>query len=229
MTIDQAYKLVCFVANKEQGGNISPLNFNLLAPQAQMEAVLVRLGNQKRLNSEFIAPIGYQSNQQSKEEILTLLVRPTNPLVITDGLAPYPDDYLAYDNLQRADGTLFTILESDQMGLMRKSRITPPIDTDPFVCFHQSGIEIRPETLTDVMFYYVRKPVDPNWDFSFINQEYIYNSTTTPQLTGKISHGFDTPDRLHKEICMIILKYVGINLDNDKLTAFAREIQETNP
>lgn len=228
MTIDEAYRLVNYVANKEQKGEIKPDEFNLLAIQAQLEAIMTRLGNQKRLNDRFIPPTGYKVNQQAKEEILPLITK-SPALVPASGIAPYPIDYFGYDNVQRVDGTPITIVESDQLGRIKKSYITPPIESDPFCCFHSNGIELAPGTLSDAYLYYVRRPVNPNWDYTVSQQVYVYNSGSTPQLSGKVSQNFEVAERLHKEICMIILKYVGVNLSDDRLTEFATRVQETNP
>lgn len=229
MTIDAAYRLVTGIVNKEQGGNVKPALFNELSIQCQLEAISVRLGNQKMLNGRFVPPIGYKSTQIAKEEILPLLLRPTTPLTIISNMASYPGDYFAYDHLQRADGTLFINLESDQMGVMRKSQITPPIEDDPFVCFHANGIEIQPGTISDALLYYVKRPVDPNWDYTINGQTYTYNSTSTPQQTGKVSQNFTLPEKVHKEICLRILKYLGIPLDMDRLTTIASQIESTTP
>lgn len=229
MTIDFAYRLVNLIANKEQKGIIKGSEFNELAIEAQLEAVLTILGPTERLDARFTPPIGFKVNQQAKEQILTLITKAPSALALTNGIAPYPTNYLAYDILQRADGTPITIVENDQLGRMKKSLITPPIESDPFGCFHGEGIEIVPATISDAYLYYVKMPQDPNWDYTVSNSEEVYNASSTPQLSGKVSYGFDTPRRLHKKICMIILKYLGINLSDLQLSAFATQVQERNP
>lgn len=229
MDINQAWRIVNFVANKQQKGKILPSDFNALAVQAQFECMLNCLGNQKRVNPKFIPPTGYKVNQQSKEDILPLIVKSPTPLSLSAGIAPYPSDFFSYDNLLRADGTIVTMIENDQLGRMKKSLITPPIDSEPFACMHSEGIEIAPAGLTDVYLTYVKRPADPNWDYTIDHQIFVYNSTATPQLSGKISHNFEMPERKHKEICMIILKYIGINLSDEALTQFATQVQETQP
>lgn len=229
MNIDVCFRIVNFIANKSQVGQILPSDFNILAIQAQLEALMNSLGNVKRVNDKFIPQTGYKVSQQAKEDILPLIVRPTSPLVMSGALAPYPDDYFSYDNLQRADGTTVTIVESDQLARIKKSFITPPIDSEPFACIHAEGIEIAPSSLNDVYLYYIRRPKDPNWDYTSLNQRFIYNSTATPQLSGKISQDFEIAERKHKEICMIILKYIGVNLSVEQLTQFATQVQESTP
>jgi len=228
MSINDAYALISYICNKEQFGQIKAIQLNPLFVQAQLEAIMNCLGNQKRLNDRYLPPIGYKVNQQAKEQLLPLIVKSPS-LVPVSGIAPYPADYFGYDNLQRADGTPVSILESDQLARIKKSVITPPIDDDPFAYFGSDGIEIAPSTLTDVYLYYVKRPVDPNWDYTISNQTEVYNSSTTPQLSGKVSHDFEVSERLHKEICMIVLRYIGVNLSNYQLTEFANQVQERNP
>lgn len=228
MTIDFAYRLVRLIANKEQKGIIKGAEFNQLAIEAQLEAILTVLGLPERLDARFVPPVGYKVNQQAKEQILTLITK-SPALALTNGKASYPTDYLSYDILEREDGTPVTILENDQFGRMKKSVVTPPIDEEPFGCFHGDGVEIAPASLTDVHLYYVRMPKEPNWDYSIQNDTEVYNASATPQLSGKVSQNFETPTRIHKKICLIILKYLGINLSDAQLTQFATQIQEHNP
>jgi len=117
-------------------------------------------------------------------------------------------------------------LESDQLGRMKKSVITPPIAAEPFACFHAEGIELAPASLADAYLYYVKRPVDPNWDYTITSQVEVYNSTSVPGNTGKISHDFEVSERLHKDICMIVLRYIGVNLSDYQLTEFANQVQE---
>lgn len=228
MTIDFAYRLVNYVANKEQKGNIKGDEFNLLVVQAQMEVILTFLGPQERLDNRFVPPIGYKVNQQAKEALLPLIVK-TPPLTFTDGLAPYPSDYLSFDIVERSDGTPITLLDNDQFGRIKKSLVTPPTAEEPYACMAGNGIEVAPGDLTDVQLIYVKKPKDPNWDYTMSGQTEVYNGTSTPQASGKVSYGFDTPERLHKKICIVILKYIGVNLSDSALTQFATMVQERNP
>jgi len=228
MTIDSCFAFCQYVANKEQKGIIKPADFNRMAIQAQLEVIMNCLGNQKRLNDRYLPPTGYKVNQQMKEQIMSLIVK-SSVLVPASGIAPYPDNYFGYDNLQREDGTPITILESDQLGRIKKSVITPPIEEEPFACLHSEGIELAPADLDDAYLYYVKRPENPNWDYTIQNQAYVYNSTATPQLSGSVSHDFEVSERLHKDICMIILRYIGVNLSDYQLTEFANQVQERNP
>jgi hypothetical protein len=229
VTIDQAYRFVNFIANKEQKGNIKPNDFNLLAISAQLEAVMNCLGNQKRLNDVFVPQSGYKVNQQMKERILPLIKQSQVLTTGSGGKAPYPSDYFGYDSIQHPNGTIVTIVESDQLARMKKSLITPPTDDDPFACFHGDGIEIAPASFTNAYLFYVKRPVDPNFDYNYVNQVAVFNTSTTPQLSGKVSQNFEASERLHREICMIILSDVGINLSDERMTAYANQVIENRP
>ena len=51
---------------------------------------------------------------------------------------------------------------------------------------------------------YIKKPSDPNWAYSTVNNIEIYNSSNATQIT--------LSDTTHKEIANRILGYIGINL-----------------
>ena len=52
MTIDELYRYIQFIANKEQRGFIKPTEFNLLADRAQMELFTKRYNNLKEATSQ---------------------------------------------------------------------------------------------------------------------------------------------------------------------------------
>ena len=52
MTIDSALKFILYIINKEQRGSITPTEFNLLAPLAQLELISNLLGNEELLGHQ---------------------------------------------------------------------------------------------------------------------------------------------------------------------------------
>lgn len=228
MTINQAYLLIQYIANKNQRGNITPENFNILAPSAQLEFINSRLGNIKRLAGGRVVPdAGFKSNQILREDIRTI-IKDTASLTVntTTGKASYPGDYLFFNNIELSDGTPITVVDSDQIGRIRKSRIHPPTAEFPFATLDRSSIQIYPVNVNNVVWSYLFIPPDPNWDYQVINGKPVYNVGSVPQATGKVSQDFVIPVNRHKEICMIMLREIGINLDMDTLTKYANSMLE---
>ena len=66
MSIDQAYQFVQFVYNKSQNGNITPGQFNVLAPTAQISIINQYLGNEAEyVPGRPIARNGFLLNQKN--------------------------------------------------------------------------------------------------------------------------------------------------------------------
>lgn len=228
MTINQAYNFINYCANKSQRGNITPENFNTLAAPAQLEFINTRLGNIKRVAGGRVVPdVGFNANQIVKED-LRELIKDTSSLTVnsTTGRATYPSDYLFFDNMELTDGTPITVVDTDQIGRIRKSRIHPPTAEFPFAVLDKSYIQVYPVNVTGVVWSYLFIPPEPNWDYQILNNKPVYNAGLVPQATGKVSQGFSVPVNRHKEICMIMLREIGINLDMDTLTKYANAMLE---
>jgi hypothetical protein len=90
MNINEAIQLVRFILNKDQNGNITGDNFNLMAPVAQMSVLQDRLGNIKKYQPGSPVPnYGFSVSQKAREELMPLMVKPTTTAVAA-GLAAYP-------------------------------------------------------------------------------------------------------------------------------------------
>ena len=74
MTIDAAYQFVNYIANKKQSGQIRPKDFNILAPQAQMQAIMNAFGNPRTYSNGRPIPImGHSMTIKTQDNLMPLL------------------------------------------------------------------------------------------------------------------------------------------------------------
>lgn len=219
MNIDQAYRLVNSIVNKDQRGYVKPSDFNNWAIVSQIEAISDRLTNVKKLNERMVPQYGYKIDAKVKNELRELITGPV-ALPLTAGLADYPADYFYIDSIQTDEYIRIAVIDTDQYADVKQSLIYPPDALHPVAVFYGDKIRIDPSA-TAVLWTYLRYPEDPNWDYTMVSGDPVYNSTNVPGVTGKISHNFEVDRSMHTEICWRICKYAGMNIDMTMVTQMA--------
>ena len=101
MTIDELYKFIQFIANKEQRGFIKPSEFNMLAERAQIDLIHDRVARYKGKDkpSEVL-----EQSHSVLDDIRTVVTRDRlvfNNINIMDAFAPDPNPYPEFDPTKR--------------------------------------------------------------------------------------------------------------------------------
>lgn len=216
MTIDEAFQFVLLCAGKDFRGALKPSDFNRLAPIAQIEAISDRIGNVKRLNGRLVPQYGYKANRKIVSELRLYLEGPVD-LPVVGGEASYPNGYFYPDAMFTPDYKRIEMIDSDEYPAVKHSLIYPPDAEHPYAVFYGDYILIDPAD-TQVKFTYIKYPPDPVW---------AYTGTINPVYDPDNSQDFTGDRSLHLEICRKILKYVGVHLDADHLTTFAKLEEQT--
>ena len=97
MTIDELYKFIQFIANKEQRGFIKPSEFNMLAERAQIDLIHDRVARYKGKDkpSEVL-----ELSHSVLDDIRTVVERKLlvfNNIAIPPGFEPDPNPFPEYD------------------------------------------------------------------------------------------------------------------------------------
>jgi len=203
MTIDEVYKFVQFMANKEQRGYIKPSEFNMLAKRAQLDVIKEKVGKP----SPAAGVIGFKDTAQLSDELYPVTVFETS-LTASGDLFTFPADYLHFVSL-RYGGNSVEMISLGELYKRRDSVIVQPSVGFPVGVIETNGIRIfinsgASDTTGALRLNYIKKPSDPNWAYTTVNNIEIYNSSDSTQLT--------LSDSTHKEIANRILGYIGVNL-----------------
>ena len=204
MTIDEIYKFVQFMANKEQRGFIKPSEFNMLAKRAQLDVLKERVGKASPSGSI----IGYKDSAQLSDELYPVTVFEAS-LTVSGDLFTFPADYLHFISLKYGNNSV-EMVSLGELNSRRESSLVDPSGRYPVGVIEASGIRVYTDTIgesntnNDAKLTYIKKPSDPNWAYTIVNNIEIYNSSDSTQIT--------LSDSTHKEIANRILGYVGINL-----------------
>ncbi len=111
------------------------------------------------------------------------------------GTVIYSTGALPTQELERIDrGELYHLLSS---------KLTAPTTTYPVYVYERQKLFVYPQTIqTGVQATYIRKPVDPIWNFTLSGNAYVYNPDT--------SLNFELHDSEQTEIVLKVLLYAGV-------------------
>ena len=207
MTIDELYKFVQFVANKEQRGFIKPSEFNLLAERAQLDIIKDRYGKSGANPQAPPTPL----TRSVMDDLAPVIEKATITYDAsgTNDAFSYPTDYLYFVRMTLAAKNV-EIINHDQLGARLSSSLVAPSADYPIAVMIDEGFEIYSSASEDtsgtVVLTYAKVPPKPFWAYVISNGTYIYSSTMSEnqQLT--------LPESTHSEIASRMLSYIGISL-----------------
>lgn len=232
MTIDEVYRFVKTMANKENRGWIKPSEFNLLAERAQLDLIKDRVGT---VSPDGVVN-GYKTNAQFWDELRPVIAY--NVPLANDGDGDFntnqnetvatgddvdvfgaTGDYL-YFLSARYNGKPVDMVDMNEIWRRRESYLNPPSEDFPVGIVTPQGIRVfittadigGSEDIGVLRLTYIKKPPTPNWAYNTVNNVEIYNSTNSTQLT--------LPETTHKEIAHRILAYIGVTLREQTIVEY---------
>lgn len=227
MTLFEQWELVNYIANKDYGGNIiEPDRFKQICVVANIDLFKVKMG----------LPEDFQPGQPFFRQYLDAVQRLTDETrflhkrvsaqAVASGIVSYPSDYFGFDAMRygyqrQVDGEATVlwkpveILTEDEFSDRAGNWTKKPSTKNPVGVLRSDGIHIYPDTITQVDFAYVRYPVDPVFAY---NQETGYITEDAGSSTQ-----YEWPIHLHRDLTMMILGYVGINIREQQLEQYAEQ------
>lgn len=226
MTLFEQWELINYIANKDYEGNvISPVSFKQLCVVANMDLFKVKMG----------LPEDFKPGQPLFRQHLDAVQRLTDETrflkqrvaaqAVTSGVIDYPADYFGFSAIRygyqrQVDGAAKVLwkavqpLTEDQYSDRAGNYTKEPSTKNPVCVLRSDGIYVYPTSIVQVDFNYVRYPDDPVFDYV--------------QQTGYIEEGsspveYEWPVHLHRDLTMMILGYVGINIREQQLEQYAEQ------
>lgn len=203
-SIDEAYQLTLYRANKAGYlGSISPDNFNLLFPEAEI----------KYYNKEYSL---YASTEKISD---TLSKFKSDPLTITipgTGQYPSPCDLFHVDAILHNFGgnlTDITRVEADRLGTNLSSSYDAPTAEFPIYTPQKDYIQFYPVTLGDAVLIYLKKPLTSFWAYTLEDDRPVYDPDNSVQ---PLWYDYDISN-----IVNLLLADLGINFRDAELENFS--------
>ena len=139
--------------------------------------------------------------------------------VPSTGLISYPSDLQYVSNVSHYYNSLWydsnLIDRVDWNKINVPNSLEYPTFRDAKYCQMDNGIEFAPKTIGIARVDYFRTPAQPIWGWTEVNNEQVYDSTT--------STNFDCNDFNTNRLMAIFLQLVGINLQSQELAGFAQQ------
>jgi len=212
MTIDEVYKFVQLMANKENRGWIKPTEFNLLAKRSQLDLIKDRVGIVSNTGGEE----GYRENSRFYDELYPVITYDVgiNSSAGTNDFA-FPAGYLYFLGARFNDREV-EMLDHGDLTRRRNSELNPPSGEFPCGVIQSGGIRIfntgGPSVGGLLRLTYISEPTAPNWAFTIVNNVEIYNASS--------STNFVLPESTHKELAHRILSYIGVSLREQNIVEY---------
>jgi len=252
INIDELYKFVQFVANKEQSGFIKPSEFNLSVDRAQMQLFMERYGNPAEYQPGRPVPrIAYNQTQKISDDLREFIVRGTFN-VPANGIMSYPSNYLHFSSASSSyldsSMSIKDVSEDcpDCNKAQKKKNMTASIinkmvsirHIDDFELANILGSSIVPPTkeYPILTFYSEGVQYHPkdigSVDFVYLRRPLkpLWSFTTPvskPVYDSANSIDLEWPEQVFNEIAVRILSFVGINLREADLAQYSDGKRQT--
>lgn len=218
MDANTPYRIIEYAANKNQQGDITPDEYNLIINQAQRGYLDYLLGEyQKYQIKRPISVVEFGQNQRIRQSISPLIYGAVLSPFVYNGVAPFPSDYEYNDAMWTLYG-LYKIrfVQQDRLDDYYHSTIDPVV-TNPIYLINHEGFQFYPENIGAAKMSYVRTPPTIKWAYTNINGRPVYDPVNS------IAPVWAETDMM--QIIVRALQLVGINLQLGVVSQYANEIK----
>lgn len=210
--INQLYNLFRYIVRKQRGVSITPSQFTDNMDAGQLDAF-----------QEWFTPYG-------DSQILHDALRPFRVYYqfTSDaaGIVAFPADY---EHILGAAFTVsgstvneITFVNDNEWAFAINSQLRPVSLSSPIAIDRNTGFSLLPQSLQIGYFNYLKRPATPVLDYTFVNRVFTYNAAGSTQL--------EWADSYVNNIIAKALKYAGVNMDEQGVSAFAESYdQQTKP
>jgi len=241
ISVDDVYKTVLLILNKEQRGYITPNEFNKIATQVQLDIIDNYL---ETLNQQLRVPQNeseYGDRVKNIDNKLSALkeIQPLDPATIWVANNQYDTTLLTLPIY-----VIGTVIYKDEQEIERvdrnewlrvnMSKLTRPSEDYPLYLYENGSIFIQPSDLVKIdpltalpydqfSVSYIRKPEDVVWGYTVLgNGAYEFNPLTPP------TQSFELEDTDQVDVILNILKYTGVIIRDPQIVqAATQEIAAT--
>ena len=218
VNVDTVYQRVLAIANKEQRGYITPLEFNLMANQAQLD-VFEQYFYDKNQNERLP---GNDTDYSDVSDMLNEKISMFEVNGTVNGGTTLPFDLYRLSTVNVDifnDGNLREVEYVDHKDWMylRNSPLTAATNKRPIYTRDSGGIIViaarNAQVLLNVTCNYVRQPNKVEWGYDIINEMALYQPATSTNF------GHHSSDET--ELVMKILELAGIIMNKPGLVQIA--------
>ena len=215
INIDTVYQRVLALANKEQRGYITPLEFNLLANQAQLEIFEQYFYDINQLALTNDIGLEYSNSVDTIKEKISFFESINTP--ITGGSLPanlYRLSTVIHNNENEVE-----YVERDRLLYILKSPLTRPTTNRPLYTRVGNLITVYGNNgnliTTNISCNYIRRPSPVEWGYNVIVEKALYNAGS--------STNFELHQSEETKLVIKILELAGIVINKPGLVTIASQ------
>jgi len=217
MNVNQVYQLIQYIINKQQTGDLSPDEFNLIMPQAERSYLAFLLGSPEQYQyGRQVARIELGMNQPIMQRLTPFIQAPVT-LSVSSGVAAYPADFEAAVAMYTSDDKRVRFVQQDSL-YSYKNSVIDPVATNPIYLIQSNGFLFYPNSISNPKLSYVRTPNYMQWGYTLDGDgRPVYNSGTSVQ-----------PEWYDVDIMQIIaraLPMISVNLQANDIAAYAAQLK----
>jgi len=195
LNVNDVFKFVQFVANKEHRGWISPDEFNIAAEVAQLTLY-------SELEGQYAATKKKHAYLRPFEESMTVEDADGIPAGFRIAISGYDDSNNEANEIEL----------SELPGILGSSIVAPEEGYPVFYLFDDE-IKILPNT-TELTIFYLRAPnTTPTWGYTTPSGRPVYAVGSSTQ--------FEFDETAFLDISLRILNHVGLNIGKEEITQYA--------
>jgi len=229
IAINNVYKTILSIINKEQRGFLPPNQFNKIAKQAQLDLLdksfyeynrFLNNKKNKRVNS------GYADIPQKIKEKIDVFYKIDTETIASEQIVLNTDIYKIINIL--SSDTLLEEINPVELPYIKSSPLTNPTADFPAYYPNATSVDgaitmnILPTTLTGILtVHYIKTPTDPEWKFTYDN------STEQYEYSGS-SVNFELHPSEEVDLIIKILAYTGVIIKDPTVVKSASDSEMLN-
>ena len=225
INVNSVYRVILSVLNKEQRGYLTPDQFNRLGRQAQLDLFeksfydynrQLTKRNVQGVNSE------YGDIAENIEEKIDLFAKSaTLTLANNATTVSAPSDL--YRTIQLVTSDRLTDIEKikkTEYTFYAASQLAAPSSSFPVYYFDNGVFNILPQSITNPVIDYIRKPLDPVWAYTVNGGQYTYDEVN--------SRDFEIHQSDETDLVIKILAYAGVVIKDPTVVQMAANAEANN-
>jgi len=217
MSIDDLYKMVLFVCNKNQAGGISNLDFQRSYNIAQSQYFSDLVGRfQQYQYGRPIPRVGLGENETVMTKLSKFII--TNAVAVISGnVAIKPSNFIRLLAMRYGNLKVFRV-EHDKVWSAVTSTIDPPSTTVVYYVEYDDTWTIYPTSgISSINIDYLRKPADVVWNYTLDNDDrQVYTAS------GSVDPEWDDISAI--EIATRALKILGVHFKDSDFTGYGQQV-----
>mgnify|MGYP003131068307 CR=1 FL=1 len=216
ISVDKVYQQVLAMANKEQRGYITPQEFNILAPSAQMQIFEEYFYNENQADRNVKNSTQFSNVDEMIDEKISVFKLTSNVTMAPGGIGTLPTNLYRLGMVFKTGSEIeVEQMTEEEMLYARKSYLTKPTSQYP-AYFRRNKTQIKTyPNLVAVQCNYIRKPVDPEWGYVVVNEKALYNASNSIDFQ---LHSSDEAELIYK-----ILSLAGITIAKPGLSTIGEQ------